>query len=220
MKLYTYYTYVPNINPADELRLLNLWRRHHSAVWEPFVLTEWHARQHPAFADFDARIRALPSVNPPEYERACYLRWLALAAVGGGFMSDYDVFQRPGSMLPELTGAGLGRLQMFQRQSPSLVYAARHICERLCMTIRGIGDQLPALGQREINGKLHYSDQYAIEDIVATGEGEDWITLHNTVLGYMDEGWEKAVAVHFSNAAMMPRGKTPRWKHIPTLLNS
>ena len=49
------------------------------------------AERHPLFREFDERTKLLPTVNPGDYELACYRRWLAVARAGGGFMSDYDV---------------------------------------------------------------------------------------------------------------------------------
>jgi hypothetical protein len=64
------------------------WKRH---GWKPRVLTDRVVRQHPKFKEFSAAINLLPTVNNRAYENACYLRWLALQGVGGGWMTDYDV---------------------------------------------------------------------------------------------------------------------------------
>lgn len=66
----------------------NIWR---AAGWKPVVLSEDHARAHPDYEPMKARFSSFPTTNPEGYEVACYLRYLAMAVVGGGFMSDYDV---------------------------------------------------------------------------------------------------------------------------------
>jgi hypothetical protein len=66
----------------------NIWRAN---GWKPVVLSEDHARLHPDYESMKARFSGFPTTNPEGYEVACYLRYLAMAVVGGGFMSDYDV---------------------------------------------------------------------------------------------------------------------------------
>lgn len=214
--------------PEDELRLQLLWRERWSAAgWEPFVLTEWQARQNPYFAEFDQAISKFPSANPATYERACFLRWLALEVAGGGFMSDFDVIIYDDVRLEdpanhywfELTGQERNKLQYFQRVCPSLVYASEQICRQLTKLF-ATGE----FGRRNIDvkddqgqkvTKPHFSDQYAIEDI--GNKMPELIQRHDLVKGYCDDHWETAPFVHYSNSSTMPRGKTPRWKHIPDL---
>lgn len=220
MKVFTYYTTCPGHDQESELKLIALWRDAWTRQgFEPFVLQEWHARQHPQFNEYHNVVSQLPTVNSAAYERACFIRWLALAQVGGGFMSDYDVFPRRDDfdgdlgLLP-MTGRDLNKLCMFQSRNvcPSLVYAHKSVAERVCnlfVTTAG--------GRREINGKPHASDQYMLEDWVATNP--DWLVQKDLVRDY--EGtpdWDKAKFVHFNNGSMTPRGKVPRWKHIPAIL--
>lgn len=47
------------------------------------------APKHPRFAEFVALYYMLPTANPKHYEVSCYLRYLALASMGGGWMVDY-----------------------------------------------------------------------------------------------------------------------------------
>ncbi len=61
-----------------------------AAGWKPVVVSEKHAALHPEYAQMRDRFASYPTVNPGGYELACYLRYLALAAVGGGYMTDYD----------------------------------------------------------------------------------------------------------------------------------
>lgn len=90
MKIYTYFDATPGM--SDQAPLIALWERSWRAYgWEPQILFPRIAEQHPLFKEFHARVNTYPTVNNRAYENACYHRWLALAQVGGGWMSDYDV---------------------------------------------------------------------------------------------------------------------------------
>lgn len=85
---------------ADE-RLLQAWEEEwNEAGWETHVLDLNDARSHPRFEEFEEKLRGihLNGMNTV-YNQFCYYRWLAMAAVGGGFMSDFDVF--PMNTTPE-----------------------------------------------------------------------------------------------------------------------
>lgn len=218
LKLFSYHTNLTHDGLEPEIRLITLWRHSWMALGvEPVVLNEWHARQHPMFERFDEAVRDMPTVNHPEYERACYLRWLALAQAGGGFMADYDVFPKCGEFPKSMKSKG--RLYILQQRGPcpSFVYASKETAEWVCEQF-----MTGQFGKRAIDGRDHYSDMYCLEDMWGVeekkAEKERRIQLFDHVLGYMDEGWEKARFVHFSNGSMQPRGLKPRWKHIPTLL--
>jgi hypothetical protein len=87
MNIYTYY--VPAL--PDQEPLLDLWQQSWKKHgWTPVILTEDDASMHPRYDDFLAAIRLLPTNNGVAYETACYLRWLAMAMVGG-WSSDYDI---------------------------------------------------------------------------------------------------------------------------------
>lgn len=240
MKIYSYYAEVPDLNRFDELKLITVWREAWTAAgWEPFVLSEWYARKHPLYAALDELVSKLPSTNPARYERACYMRWLALAAIGGGWMSDYDCFPAPGLLgtptidtgnlakwpnlanvtdfkfWHTLTGVDMNKIQVLQTPCcPAVVYCAAENAEKFAHAV--IAGSWNGLGNRPQGDKAHYSDQYALEDLVI--RKEDWIQPRSIVKLWGDAEWEKAPIVHFANAVMGPGGKLPRWKHIPQLL--
>lgn len=86
------YTYLDRPDDVTQAGMVELWRRSWDARgWEPVLLDEGTARRHPLFDLFDATVRSYPTVNPPNYEAACFVRWLALDWVGGGLLTDYDV---------------------------------------------------------------------------------------------------------------------------------
>lgn len=66
-------------------QMISTWRDSwQQAGWDTRVLTMDDVKQHPEFAQLDEVIRKF---NMNEYEKTCYYRWLAMAAVGGGWMS-------------------------------------------------------------------------------------------------------------------------------------
>jgi len=93
--MHTFFHEVPTGASQDtNLKTLDLWREAWSeAGWEPKILTLQDAKRHPRFAHYEKKLYEQVRIlhNPVEYNRMCFLRWLAMAAAGGGFMSDYDV---------------------------------------------------------------------------------------------------------------------------------
>lgn len=131
--VYTYYAPVSQISSSEQRQQIELcrqsWEKH---GWKLTVIGPPQAEQHPWFELYSIGIRALPTVNPPDYDYHCFLRWLAMVSVGGGLMIDYDVMNM-----------GLSDLSVFQQHSlltvgqlniPSVVYgtAAQYltICRR------------------------------------------------------------------------------------------
>ena len=85
------YTYFEDQGMGDE-PALEVWRDVWAkAGWDPVVLSQKDAERHPRYDEMVRRFSEYPTVNAPGYELACYLRYLAMAVVGGGFMTDYDV---------------------------------------------------------------------------------------------------------------------------------
>lgn len=58
--------------------------------WVPVIHTKADAELHPLFKLYDKAIRRFPTVNHPDYELACWRRWL-VADLVGGYWCDDDV---------------------------------------------------------------------------------------------------------------------------------
>jgi hypothetical protein len=85
------YTYFEDQGMGDG-PAVDVWREVWSkAGWDPKVLTQNDAAKHPRYNEMVDRFMTYPTSNPAGYELACYLRYLAMAEAGGGFMTDYDV---------------------------------------------------------------------------------------------------------------------------------
>lgn len=216
MKIYSYYSTVPSHDVEGELRLVNLWCDHWTALgFEPQVLNEWTARKHPYFHEFNNAVMQLPTVNSKEYEVACYHRWLAMAQIGGGIMSDYDVLARKPK---ELTDMIINRCT-----KPLNILQAHNCCPSMVVgTADGFLEQCHRFAEYQLRpadkqgDRIHVSDMYILERRAI--EEPDSLNVIDAVRCYGDKGFEDVPAVHFSNSSMQPKGLIPRWKHIPGLL--
>ncbi|KAJ8041457.1 hypothetical protein HOLleu_12279 [Holothuria leucospilota] len=92
--IYTYYqpAYDDLVTTITNRNVLRVWERAWaSAGWQTRVLDESDAMSHPDYTSLKRKFQSLPTVNSKRYELACFLRYLAMAVVGGGWMSDYDM---------------------------------------------------------------------------------------------------------------------------------
>ena len=94
--MYTFYNplfedaFVTKMTPKGDAALIAEWKRTwFNYGWEPKVLNYEDAKKHP---DFDEIAAHIEMSNLDGYNKMCIWRWLAMATVGGGWMSDYDTF--------------------------------------------------------------------------------------------------------------------------------
>jgi len=128
-KMHTFFTPVSN---SPDTSLLDVWKKSWSdAGWEPVVLTLEDARKHPDYRRF---IEAFESAEYKlkDYDRMCFLRWLAMAMSGGGWMSDYDtlpLYARSSIDGHELPNGG--RFTCYSRHVPNIVSGSEEEWHRM-----------------------------------------------------------------------------------------
>jgi hypothetical protein len=112
MKVYSFFE--PGVREwEDQTEVIEMWKASWSSWgWEPIVLSIEDAKKHPKYRAMLGAIRGYPTVNPRTFEAFCFLRWLAMPVVGGGWLFDWDVLNYgfrpldPGSA----ASAGLNRI--------------------------------------------------------------------------------------------------------------
>ena len=76
------------MSDEDDDQLLYFWNQTwHEAGWTPVILTKEDAERHADFRNIQEETFAADS-----FAKVLVNRWLAMAAVGGGWYADYDVF--------------------------------------------------------------------------------------------------------------------------------
>jgi len=199
--VYSYYEQVEGRPKPD--KLLDLWRRSWEAQgWETKVLSESDARSHPAFGAFSDRIRQFSTVNPPGYERACYIRHLAMANQadeGPMLMLDYDVLLNPAG--PKFTLPP-------QVDGPAILEPTRVPCMVLA-DVDGFMDICDILvSYQQKYGENHVSDMTILRKSsvrVAPGCVEH-LDSGRPIVDDPGDGWKTAPAIHFSSFSFSKLG--------------
>jgi len=78
----------------DSNEMLRNWKDAWSSMgWEPRILTMEDAKNHPFYSSYEEMLNLVPlddPIKPIERSRIQYLKYLAMASVGGGWLSEYD----------------------------------------------------------------------------------------------------------------------------------
>jgi len=195
---------------AADQALLKVWvDEWTSAGWNPKILNMEDVRQHPQFESINAMLNGLPFKY---YDRLCFLRWLAIAQVGGGWIVDYDAFPLA-FVTNELPNQGRMTIHEYAPTGgvPAMVSANEAEFNRFAWALV----ENAQLHKHED----HWSDMKALQDIYQQTLGQTYV-MTKLVLpglavlsgkGYTDEICERAkdaAVIHFSHNAIA-NGVTP-----------
>jgi hypothetical protein len=163
--------------------------------WNPVVLYDHHAKAHPLYDLLKESVSKLPTINVPEYELACYLRWLAVAARGGGFMSDYDVvnYSFKPTPIPSLMRIYEVHPEL-EEVTPSVVAGSQSGYERICAAFCAIKAEDI---EYRISETAHVSDMIVLQHLAHKG----FYVATRTVLQYGEPEWTEAPLVHYSHGS-------------------
>jgi hypothetical protein len=135
-KIYSYYQSIALSNQPEEFACSNWWKQSWTKNgWEPIMLNRSHAQGSPLYQKLQQKLMNTAHGLPPELTNrfdwivARFVRWCALHAAGGGWMSDYDVFNR--SLKPEIAEEceKNDTLQVNDNGPAYLIYATKEHCE-------------------------------------------------------------------------------------------
>jgi hypothetical protein len=154
MKVYVYWHGNRNSSKA---RLLNYcaesWRRY---GWDFQVLNESHVPQDDFTKEYLTKTKAYPRGGSWEdYEKNCYNKWLALKAVGGGLVTEWDVINYGVEPVEPITDLERWGVNYF-----GVTYAE--------------GEGLDLLINELMNNGMKYSFRYNNNDIV----GDHFVTFN------------------------------------------
>jgi len=100
-KIYAYYQSIPLSNQNEEFACANWWKHSwENNGWQNTMLNRSHAQASPLYNKLTQKLMNTAHGLPPELATrfdwiiARYIRWCALHAAGGGWMSDYDVVNK------------------------------------------------------------------------------------------------------------------------------
>jgi hypothetical protein len=134
-KIYAYYQSIPLSNQSEEFACANWWKGSWTDNgWEPVMLNRSHAQASTLYNKLQQKLMSLTLGMPPELATrfdwivARYVRWCALHAAGGGWMSDYDVVNK--AFKPDIAEEyeKEGTLQVNANSSAYLFYATKEHC--------------------------------------------------------------------------------------------
>ena len=173
-----------------------------NAGWKPVVLSEEHASAHPDYDDMKARFATFPTTNPTGYEVACYLRYLAMAVVGGGFMSDYDVANVNVPPPPRCDWLpNEGRLTTHEEYTPAVMSGSGEEYERVVRAMYDADiDAVMAADDASMVSDMFFLQYFRDQGLIWTTPA--LFTMANWVSDPPcdDEGVELPMLFHFSTA--------------------
>jgi len=217
--VFTYYSHIPGLyDERSQRALIDIWRRSWlKAGWSPIVLDESVARQHPRYQFFKDRYWSLPAEYGNDYCGACFFRWLGVAQMGGGMLTDYDVINygfEPRNPAPD-------RMIIFCDDPPPTIFMGAVLGTQyhFAQMAQLFADWGP--DQHDFNhtaNMMHCDDLSMLVRMFETKTypKPDWLVKENGCALFDYESWKTARLVHYGYA-MRAAGHWPKHEWIERL---
>lgn len=189
--VFTFFNPIPGKPAGENASIINLWQEAWRARgFNPIVLRQVDAVKNAHYASFVESVQKLPCLIAKETQMNRFMRWLALDAMGGGLMTDYDV------MPHRLSADSLGRLTGFHVTRPrdntpaiAMVYADKPSLARWLDRLQNYAPR----DEDKIDGRVNVTDL----NVLASCIQELGVVPESWVLNHGEPGWTEAAAVHF-----------------------
>jgi hypothetical protein len=221
MNVYTYYEPVPGLwTPESQEKLLDIWAASWSlAGWTPIVLRETDARKHPRYDAFRKKFWELPTEYGHDYEGACFLRYAAVSAAGGGMMVDYDVINYGfNTVAPDPA-----KLIFYcdrsegQQMSTGCVNGPKELYEGICQLFMEWTPDERDWNKSATYDNYHCSDlTFACQMFQGKRPRPDWVQLSTGCAIFPERTWKVSPLVHYPYS-MRAAGYWPKHEHIETI---
>jgi len=210
--MHTYFQPISSSGGSEAYPTLAAWRyAWERAGWTIRILNLSHAQQMPEFEEFNHTLwTKVPLGQGYEYDFQCYIRYLAMAAVGGGWMSDYDVI--PTYLPPDVELPNRGTFTVYQQHVPALMSGSKEQWQKVARRLleKGVKNGSPG----HLRDRL-FSDMHSMEALTSeksrefifmnvVGSAETWKPLPKTRCDVLKS--QISLAMHFSHAALDQAG--------------
>ena len=179
---------------SGQEQILRLWVDNwKQAGFDPVVIGQQQAEAHPSYDEFRNYVTKMPFMNVFEYELACFLRWMAMAHIGGGLMADYDCFNagfEPGDVI-------FKDMTIYEPPHvPCLVSGSSLEYERVIQIFMNFN-----IGMYKDWLKPHSRNGKGVSDMLILANHSDQLNGVDMVRQYNKDGMSGAKAIHFSNSS-------------------
>jgi len=155
--IHTFFHKVKRMTTEDET--LRVWKEEWgNAGFETVVLTLDDAKKHPDFEEIEKLMKPLFGLEG--YNALCFYRWMAMAASGGGWMSDHDTLPLNFPIAEGFNLPNGGNFTSFQVYVPSLMSGTEEEWNRV---FKLLIDAIPRINNRPDTEEKKLSDMHAFE---------------------------------------------------------
>lgn len=214
MNVYTYYRPTPDCPryvPESQLALIELWKRSwKNRGWNPIVLGDDDAKKHPEFDRFFEKVSQLPVHRWSTWRAAGLLQWVAVAAAGGGMVTDYDVLNY--GFFPESVPVS-DKMLMFCDEPPGWFTGAtfgslEHYEKMISLLLGWKVTERDAVQHGEYKGTPCCGILSMLSQVYKT---LDWFKVVPGCAHYSYPGWEKSPMVHYISSTRLEHGDSVSW---------